>query len=358
MALWRLVRQGDRRRGWGGKERRVERGADTFFSFLGSVTPQPQPGNPKPRVFRLPASRAIVNRYGFNSAGKDAALVKVSAWRSDHPRALAAAASTPATAPPPPGLLGVNLGKNKTQPDAAADYAAGARAFAPLADFLVVNVSSPNTPGLRALQSRGSLTALLTAAVKARDEACAEAAGGAETSKGGWLEWARGGNRATTPRPLSHTPPLLVKIDADADDAAAADVAAAALAAGVDGVIVSNTTVTRPECVKRDPRDAAAAAETGGLSGPPLRPLATAAVARMYRLLKGRLPIVGVGGVSDGESAYEKIKAGASLVELYTALAYEGPALVPRVKAELAALLARDGYGSVEEAVGVEADKW
>ena len=282
-------------------------------------------------------------------------------WRADHPRALPSSSVPSPSAPPPPGLLGVNLGKNKERIDAAADYAAGARAFAPLADFLVVNVSSPNTPGLRALQAADSLTAVLKAAVVARDAACAEASGGAgaQKGKGGWLAWVRGGGgSASASRLPPHVPPLLVKIDADADDAAAAVVAAASLAAGVDGVIVSNTTVSRPASVKRDPRDAAAAAEAGGLSGPPLRPLATAAVARMYRLLKGRLPIVGVGGVSDGESAYEKIRAGASLVELYTALAYDGPALVPRVKAELAALLARDGYGCVAEAVGVDAGKF
>jgi dihydroorotate dehydrogenase len=277
-------------------------------------------------------------------------LRRVSAWRADHPRPPPPSAPSP-TSPPPPGLLGVNLGKNKAQADAAADYAAGARAFAPLADFLVVNVSSPNTPGLRALQSRASLTALLKAAVAARDAACAEAAGGEEKGARAWW-W--GGRAAAAPPPSARVPPLLVKVDADADDAAAADVAAAALAAGVDGVIVSNTTVTRPPSIASLP----SAREAGGLSGPPLRPLATAAVARMHRLLKGRLPIVGVGGVGDGEAAYEKIKAGASLVELYTALAYDGPALVPRVKAELAALLAADGYESVADAVGVEAHKY
>lgn len=291
----------------------------------GSVTPRPQPGNPTPRVFRLPELRAVINRYGFNSEGRDAALRRVCAFRADHPSAPPTPPGAPPPSTPPPGLLGVNLGKNKTSEDAGADYGSGAAAFAPVADFLVVNVSSPNTPGLRSLQGRTALTALLKAAVAARD-ASAKAAG-------------------TAP------PPLLVKVDADADDAAAADVAAAALAAGVDGIVVSNTTLDRPPAVAAH----AHGGEAGGLSGAPLRAKATAAVARMHKLLKGKLPIVGVGGVDSGDAAYEKIRAGASLVEMYTALAFDGPALVPRVKRELAALLARDGFKSVAEAVGVDA---
>lgn len=291
----------------------------------GSVTPLPQPGNPKPRVFRLPELRAVINRYGFNSEGHAAALRRVCAFRAEHPAAPAVAPGARPPASQPPGLLGVNLGKNKTSPDAGADYGAGAAAFAPVADFLVVNVSSPNTPGLRSLQDRIALTKLLKASVAARNAAAAAAG---------------------TP-----VVPLLVKVDADAPDAAAADVAAAALAAGVDGVVVSNTTTDRPPAVAGHRHGG----EAGGLSGAPLRAKATAAVARMHRLLNGKLPIVGVGGVDSGAAAYEKIRAGASLVEIYTALAFDGPALVPRVKRELAALLARDGFASVADAVGVDA---
>ena len=354
------------------------------FIEVGSVTPQPQPGNPKPRVFRVPSQGAIINRYGFNSKGHEPALKLVSEFRGRFP--------IDSSPPPPretllsphhpaaPGRLGINLGKNKAQEDASRDFSEGARRFAPLADFLVVNVSSPNTPGLRALQGRKALTALLKAAVSARDAGVEEAGVGAgrgsssdeRRRKKGWLGGGAGGagifssssSSSSSPSSSSssfnsHTPPLLVKIDPDLDDAAAADVAAAALTAGVDGIVVSNTTISRPRSLVDAPDcGERLAREAGGLSGRPLREISTATVARMYRLTKGKLPIVGVGGVDSGEAAYEKIRAGASLVELYTALAFEGPALVPRVKKRLAELLKRDGFGSVAEAVGVDADKY
>ena len=351
------------------------------FIEVGSITPLPQPGNPKPRVFRVPSQKAIINRYGFNSKGHEPALKLISEFRARFP--IDSSPPPPSETllsshhPPAPGRLGINLGKNKAQEDASKDYAEGARRFAPLADFLVVNVSSPNTPGLRALQGKRALTDLLKAAVAARDAGVKEAGVGVVGGGGGggggekrkkWLFL--GGifssssdspsSSSSSSSASSHTrPPLLVKIDPDLDDAAAADVAAAALAARVDGIVVSNTTVSRPpSLVEAADCGPALAAEAGGLSGRPLREASTRAVARMYRLTKGKLPIVGVGGVDSGDAAYEKVRAGATLVELYTALAYEGPALVPRTKKRLAELLRRDGFGSVAEAVGVDAEKY
>lgn len=287
------------------------------FGFVecGSITPLPQPGNPRPRVWRLPALGAIINRYGFNSAGGEAAEARLTSFRAVGP-------------PPRGGRVGVNLGKNKTSPDAAADYGGGAARFAPLADLLIINVSSPNTPGLRNLQARAALTELVRAAVVARDAATA-----------GWKEAGRA------------CPPLFVKVAPDVTDAEAADIVAAVLTAGADGLVVGNTTVSRPPAVAAHRHGA----EAGGLSGKPLEALATDRVALFHRLAGGRLPIIGVGGVSDGAGAYAKIRAGASAVELYTGFAYGGPAVVPRIKADLAALLARDGFRSVGEAVGVDA---
>jgi dihydroorotate dehydrogenase len=292
------------------------------FGFVecGSICPLPQPGNPAPRVWRLPALGAIINRYGFNSAGGPAAAAKLAAFRAAGPA-------------PRGGLVGVNLGKNKLSPDAASDYADGASRFAALSDFLIINVSSPNTPGLRDLQGRAALTGLVKAAVKARDEATR-----------GWDPAAHGGRCR---------PPLFVKVAPDVTEPEAADIVAAALSAGADGLVVGNTTISRPLAVAAH----AHGAEAGGLSGKPLEALATDRVALFYRLTKGKLPIIGVGGVSDGVGAYAKVRAGASAVEVYTGFAYEGPALVPRLKAELAALLARDGFASVGEAVGVDSAK-
>ena len=271
---------------------------------IGSVTPKPQPGNAKPRVFRLPEDRAVINRYGFNSVG--------------HADAAELLRARPAAAPGA-GLLGVNLGKNKTSDDAAADYVAGVRALGGFADYLVVNVSSPNTPGLRALQRRDDLKQLLRAVRTAVD---------------------------ALPAP---PPPLLLKIAPDLTAAEKADIAAVALGERVDGLIVSNTTISRPPTLA-----AAAKTEGGGLSGAPLRDLATETVRDMYALTRGKLTIVGAGGVGSGRDAYDKIRAGASAVQLYTALVYDGPPLVPRIKNELAALLKADGFASVADAVGAD----
>jgi dihydroorotate dehydrogenase len=286
------------------------------FVEVGSITPLPQPGNPKPRAFRLPEHGAVINRYGFNSEGADAARNRLAAFRQK--QAAAASGSFPA------GLLGVNLGKNKLSEDAAADYSTGVTKLAPFADYLVINISSPNTPGLRSLQGRKELETLVKSVKQTRDG----------------MKWAG---------PLG-PPPLLVKIAPDLTSDDMEDIAAVALAQGIDGLIVSNTTITRPGPIGEDP----VGKETGGLSGKPLFQMATEVLRQMYTLTGGKLPIIGVGGVSSGEDAYAKIRAGASLVELYSAFAYEGPKLVPRVKRELAELLERDGFSSVAEAVGAD----
>jgi dihydroorotate dehydrogenase len=271
------------------------------FVEVGSVTPRPQPGNSKPRLFRLAEDGAVINRMGFNNDGHAAALARL--------RKLAAR----------PGPIAVNLGANKDSADPAADYAQGVAAFAGLADLFVVNVSSPNTPGLRELQRVERLKGLLAGVLAARD---ARAAGA----------------------------PVLVKLAPDLDDAQLAEIAQAALAAPIDGAILSNTTIGRPAGLRSRFK-----AEAGGLSGRPLFDASTERLRAFRRLVGPKLPLVGVGGVESGETAYAKIRAGASLVELYSALVFEGPALVGRIKRELSALLRRDGFRSVGEAVGVDA---
>jgi dihydroorotate dehydrogenase len=270
------------------------------FVELGSVTPKPQPGNPRPRLFRLTADRAVINRMGFNNQG------------------IAAMAQRLAGRDPARGIVGINLGKNKDQADAAADYAAGTRVLGPLADYLVINVSSPNTPGLRALQSRDALAALIAAVLEARAE-------------------------------LAHRPSLLLKIAPDLTDADRQDIAEVALASGLDGLIVSNTTIARPAGL--DPRFAQ---EAGGLSGRPLLQPATDVLRDLYRRTGGKLPMIGVGGVASAADAYAKIRAGAALVQLYTALVFEGPGLVGRIKQGLAALLQRDGFANITDAIGAD----
>jgi dihydroorotate dehydrogenase len=275
------------------------------FGFVeaGSVTPRPQPGNPKPRLFRLVEDGAVINRFGFNSRGLD-------------PFALRLAARSGA------GIVGANLGKNKETEDAALDYAQGIAAVAPHADYLVCNVSSPNTPGLRGLQARGPIMDILGRLVEARDRA----ATGRE-------------------RPL----PLLTKVGPDLTEEQVSDIAEVALVCGIDGLIVGNTTITRPPGLQSRHRE-----ESGGLSGRPLFELANACLAAMYRYTKGRIPIIGCGGVASGADAYAKIRAGANLVQLYSALVYRGPGLVRTIKDELAALLTADGFASVADAVGID----
>jgi len=272
------------------------------FVEIGSVTPLPQRGNPRPRLFRIPEDGAVINRLGFNNDGIATVAARLAARR----RAGAG------------GIVGANIGKNRDAPDAAADYEAGISAFAPLADYLVLNVSSPNTPGLRDLQRRREITLLIERLLAARRAAAPE-------------------------RP----PPLLVKIAPDLTEEERADLAEVALTSGIDGLIVSNTTVARPPGLR-----GGNAHEPGGLSGKPLFAPSTALLAEMYRRTRGRVTLIGVGGIASGADAYAKIRAGASLVQLYTGLVYQGPGLVERIKSELAALLRRDGIAALADAVG------
>ncbi|MCE2510402.1 MAG: quinone-dependent dihydroorotate dehydrogenase [Alphaproteobacteria bacterium] len=276
------------------------------FGFVeaGTVTPRPQAGNPRPRLFRLEEDGAVINRLGFNSEGMDRVAARLrSGQRNGHA----------------PGVLGINLGKNRESEDAAADYAAGARVFAPLADYLVLNVSSPNTPGLRDLQTGAALKAILRQTRAAMAEA----------------------DSAKTP--------LLLKVAPDLEETDRQGIADAALEGLVDGLIVGNTTLSRPEGLASRRRD-----ETGGLSGRPLFPLSTQVLADFYRRTRGKIPLIGTGGIASGADAYAKIRAGASLVQLYTVLIYEGPGLVGRIKGDLAVLLRRDGFAKLEEAIGAD----
>ena len=277
------------------------------FGFVeaGTVTPQPQPGNPRPRLFRLEEDRAVINRYGFNSEGLAPYVARLKARRAAGRH----------------GILGANVGKNKLTEDAAVDYEAGIAAVCHDADYIVINVSSPNTPGLRALQARQLIEDLVRRCQQALDRAAP-----------------------------ARRPPLLAKVGPDLDDAQLADIAEVALATRLDGLIVGNTTITRPAGLQ-----SGHAHETGGLSGRPLFQYATTCLAKMYRATDGRIPLIGCGGVASGQDAYAKIRAGASLVQLYSALVYHGPGLVDEIKRELAVCLKADGYASVAEAVGTAA---
>jgi len=272
------------------------------FTEFGTVTPKAQPGNPRPRIFRLPAQRAVINRLGFNNEGLEAAFARIATLRASG-RAMA-------------GPIGGNIGRNKDQADAVADYAAGSARLSPLVDYLTVNVSSPNTPGLRALQGRAILTELLSAVLAARQ------------------------------RPI----PVLVKIAPDLTDDDLEDIVRAVIDTQTSGIIVSNTTIARPAGLP--PK---LAAEAGGLSGAPLFAPSTEMLRKVYRLVEDAVPLVGVGGISGPDEAYEKVRAGASLVQLYTALIYEGPGLVDRIKQGLAARLKADGFSKISDAVGIDA---
>jgi dihydroorotate dehydrogenase len=262
------------------------------FVEIGTVTPRPQPGNPRPRLFRLDADNAVINRLGFNSEGHAAARQRL--------RARAGRA----------GIVGVNIGANKETTDRIADYVAGIEAFAGLASYFTVNVSSPNTPGLRDLQQRAMLDELLARVLEARDRVAG---------------------------PAGRTP-VLLKIAPDLALGDLDDVVAVARARGVDGMIVSNTTVTRPP----DLRERAAAGEAGGLSGRPLFRLSTRMLAETYVRVEGAFALIGVGGIDTGAAALAKITAGASLVQLYTGLVFHGVGLVASIKQELADALKGD----------------
>lgn len=269
------------------------------FVEVGTVTPLPQQGNPRPRLFRLSEDEAVINRMGFNNEGHDALRRRLTARRARG------------------GIVGVNIGANKDADDRMGDYVKGLEAFRDLASYLTVNISSPNTPGLRNLQSKAELEALL--------------------------------GRLNEARARKPSPPLLVKIAPDLAEADLDDMAAVLLDQKVDGVIVSNTTISRPRL------RSAHASETGGLSGRPLFDLSTRMLALMYLRLEGRIPLVGAGGIDSAEAAFAKIEAGASLLQLYSALVFKGPMLITEIIEGLAAKGRASGLASIAAAVGRQA---
>ncbi|HKT85951.1 MAG TPA: quinone-dependent dihydroorotate dehydrogenase [Novosphingobium sp.] len=285
------------------------------FAEVGSITPLPQGGNPKPRLFRLPEDRAVINRMGFNNRGAQAAVRRLEGRRGR------------------PGVLGINIGANKDSTDRVADYAAMTRLMAPLASYLAVNISSPNTPGLRALQDESALTGLLDAVIAAREEVCGK------KSAPGW---------DTAPRPRPAGPPIFLKVAPDLEVADIDAIARIAIDRKLGALIVSNTTITRPPLASRY------AAEAGGLSGAPLRDLAQQRLRDFRHATGGALPLVGVGGIANAEDAWARIRAGASLVQLYSAMVYEGPGIARTVCKGLERLMKRDGFTSIAEAVGTE----
>ncbi|MDX1540342.1 MAG: quinone-dependent dihydroorotate dehydrogenase [Geminicoccaceae bacterium] len=268
---------------------------------VGTLTPRPQPGNPRPRLFRLTEDHALINRMGFNNRGHEAAARRLAIGRAR------------------PGLLGVNLGINKGSADPGADYVAGVRRFAGLADYLVINVSSPNTPGLRDLQAVEALGTIVDRVLAARAD-------------------------------LESRIPILLKIAPDMAESDALRIADLTLERGLGGLIVSNTTVARPPDLRSRYRD-----EMGGLSGPPLFGPSTALLRAIFRRAGPELVLIGVGGVDSGEAAYAKIRAGATAVQLYTAFVYQGPKTIRRVVRGLAQLLRRDRLGTLDEARGLDA---
>ena len=266
------------------------------FAEVGSITPRPQPGNPRPRLFRLEEDRAVINRMGFNNEGGLAALHRLALRKRG-------------------GVVGVNVGANKDAADRIADYLSGIRMFASTADYITVNISSPNTPGLRDLQAEGELAALLSAIAAER-------------------------------RPGD--PPVFLKVAPDLADGDHERIVRAAIDNGIAALIVANTTVSRPSLISRH------AGETGGLSGAPLHDLALAQLQRFRSVAGAELPLIGVGGIASAEQAWRRIRAGASLVQLYSALVYEGPGLARRIVRGLEKLMRDSGFNSIAEAVGSE----
>jgi dihydroorotate dehydrogenase len=277
------------------------------FAEIGTVTPRPQQGNPRPRVFRLLGDRALINRLGFNNGGHAAALARL----QRHPLS---------------GIVGVNVGANKDAPDRAADYVEGIRCFYDVASFFSVNVSSPNTPGLRDLQAPAALDDLLTRVLAAR----------------------AGLTTAGKPRR-----PVVVKLAPDLAEADLEPVVGVLVSRGVDGIAVSNTTLSRSGV-----SDSARGRESGGLSGRPLFHRSTVMLARVYRLTQGRIPLIGIGGIDSGATAIAKIEAGATLLQLYTGLVFEGPGLVARIKQDLVQYAAREMLARIGDATGRRAEDW
>jgi dihydroorotate dehydrogenase len=276
---------------------------DFGFVEVGGVTPRPQPGNPRPRVFRLPKDQAVINRYGLNSQGGEVMRQRLAARDRAN------------------GIVGVNIGANKDSEDRAADYVTLVKLLAPVSDYISVNVSSPNTPGLRNLQGRAELDALLARVRDARD--------------------------ALPGKPA----PLLLKIAPDVSETELDDIVAIARARQMDGMIVANTTIARPETLQ----DQEIAKEAGGLSGKPLFEASTRVLAETYRRVEGQFPLVGAGGIDNAETALAKIRAGATLVQFYSAMVFKGPGLAREIAWGLADTCRREGIGSITEFVGREA---
>jgi dihydroorotate dehydrogenase len=265
------------------------------FVEVGTITPEPQAGNPKPRLFRLPKDRAVINRLGFNNHGQPSAYARLIECTHMH------------------GIIGVNIGANKDSADRIADYVSGVKAMARVAKYLTINISSPNTPGLRQLQDEGALRALLSAVQEARDP------------KG---------------------PPIFLKVAPDLGEGEPDQIVRIAIQHGIDAIIVANTTVSRPP-LKSKYRD-----EGGGLSGRPLKPLALKALRDFRSASGGEIPLIGVGGIASADDAWERVRAGASLVQLYSAMVYEGPGIAARIARGLARRLAAEGMASIADAVG------
>jgi dihydroorotate dehydrogenase len=265
------------------------------FVEVGTLTPRPQEGNPKPRLFRLREDGAVINRMGFNNGGQPAAYGRLQLDMRL------------------PGIIGVNIGANKDSKDRIADYVSGVRAMAPVARYLTINVSSPNTPGLRQLQDEGALKALLEAVNEARPK------------KG---------------------PPIFLKVAPDLGEGEPDQIVRVAIAHKIDAIIVANTTVSRPVLKSKYGH------ETGGLSGAPLKDLALKALRDFRSASGGQIPLIGVGGIGSADDAWERIRAGASLVQLYTAMVYDGPGIARRIASGLAERLKREGIGDISELVG------
>lgn len=274
------------------------------FGFLevGAATPRPQPGNPKPRLFRLTEDQAVINRFGFNNQGMEIIGNRL----ANRPKA---------------GIVGLNLGANKDSADRAADFATVLAHCGPHLDFATVNVSSPNTEKLRDLQDKSTLAALLQGVMEAR---------------------------ASLPRPI----PIFLKIAPDLSRQDLADIAEVALDSGLSGIIATNTTLDRDGLASQYRN------EKGGLSGAPLFEKSTRVLARLSQLTGGQLPLIGVGGIATADQAYAKIKAGATAVQLYSAMVYQGIGLAAKIARDLDQLLAKDGFASMTEAVGIEQQKW
>lgn len=280
------------------------------FGFVeaGTVTPKPQDGNPRPRIFRNLEQGAVINRMGFPNVGLNKFKTNLEKFLDTRPR--------------PAGLVGINIGMNKSQTDALKDYALLVRMLGPFADYMTINISSPNTPGLRNLQDPSIFRELVAGLLEERARSCDK----------------------------HMPPPLLVKLAPDLTEEQQQGLAEAALDSKIDGLILTNTTLERPIYLEQDFRD-----QKGGLSGRPLTDKSTAIIRNFYRLTGGKLPIIGAGGISSASDAYAKIRAGASLVQLYSALVFNGPGLVREITNGLSALAKADGFSHIREAIGKDA---